>query len=256
VNLSFNTALAASYSSNSQKIRVMSEEWVGRQAFCPNCGEVSIGRYPNNSKAADFFCQSCREDYELKSKSSALGVKIVDGAYHAMIERLQSATNPNFFLLSYDPGKFDVSNFLVIPKHFFVPQIIERRRPLPLHARRAGWIGCTINLQSIPDSGRIFFVKSGRVQPKDSVLAEWRRTLFLRNERDLSTKNWTVYVMNCVERLGKRCFSLTDVYAFEGELSGKYPNNHHIREKIRQQLQVLRDNGYLEFSGRGRYRLT
>jgi type II restriction enzyme len=255
VNLSFNAELAAGYSSNSQKIRVMSEEWVGRQAFCPNCGEISIDKYPNNSKAADFFCQNCQEDYELKSKSSALGAKIVDGAYHAMIERLRSATNPNFFLLSYDPRKFDVSNFLVIPKHFFVPQLIEQRRPLPPHARRAGWIGCTINLQSIPDSGRIFFVKSGSVQSRDSVLAEWRRTLFLRSEKDLTSKSWTVDVMNCVERLGKHRFSLADIYAFEGELRGKYPNNHHIREKIRQQLQVLRDNGYLEFSGRGQYRL-
>ncbi len=256
MNLSFNTALAVAYSSNSQKIRIMSEEWVGRQAFCPSCGEISINRYPNNSKAADFFCRNCREDYELKSKGSALGAKIVDGAYHAMIERLRSATNPNLFLLSYDPRNFDVSNFLVIPRHFFVPQLIEQRRPLSPGARRAGWIGCTINLQCIPDSGRIFFVKAGKVQPKDSVLKEWHRTSFLRNERDLSRRNWTVDVMNCIERLGKRCFSLADVYAFESELNDKYPNNRHIREKIRQQLQVLRDNGYLEFSGRGQYRLA
>jgi hypothetical protein len=30
----------------------------------------------------------------------------------------------------------------------------------------------------------------------------------------------------------------------------------HIKEKIHQQLQVLRDKGYIEFAGKGAYRLT
>jgi len=31
--------------------------------------------------------------------------------------------------------------------------------------------------------------------------------------------------------------------------------NRHVRAKIRQQLQILRDLGSLHFLGRGRYRL-
>jgi type II restriction enzyme len=38
-------------------------------------------------------------------------------------------------------------------------------------------------------------------------------------------------------------------------LSRLYPNNKHVKPKIRQQLQVLRDHGYLEFESKGRYRL-
>ncbi|MGI0085759.1 MAG: DpnI domain-containing protein, partial [Nitrososphaerales archaeon] len=34
------------------------------------------------------------------------------------------------------------------------------------------------------------------------------------------------------------------------------PNNAHIRDKIRQQLQVLRDMGLIEFLGSGSYRLA
>jgi hypothetical protein len=34
-----------------------------------------------------------------------------------------------------------------------------------------------------------------------------------------------------------------------------YPGNRNVRPKIRQQLQMLRDRGWLEFTGRGRYRL-
>ena len=61
--------------------------------------------------------------------------------------------------------------------------------------------------------------------------------------------------MKCVETLGRREFTLQDIYAFEAQLSAIYPNNRHVRQKIRQQLQVLRDHGYLEFVSRGFYRL-
>jgi len=35
-----------------------------------------------------------------------------------------------------------------------------------------------------------------------------------------------------------------------------FPNNHHVPEKIRQQLQVLRDAGLVRFLGRGHYELA
>jgi type II restriction enzyme len=256
MRLKFDTMLAENYSSNSQKVRVLSEQWVSRQVFCPNCGQSSVDKYANNKPVADFFCPNCREDYELKSKKLAVGTKIVDGAYRTMLERLQSSTNLNFFLLSYSLQSLEVSNFLVVPKHFFVPEIIEKRRPLAPTARRAGWVGCNIDLRSIPESGKIFFVRAGQLLPKATVLAAWQKTLFLRAEKDLSAKRWTVDVMNCIERLGKQNFSLADVYAFEDELEQKHPNNRHIKDKIRQQLQVLRDKDYLEFTSRGQYRLT
>ena len=57
--------------------------------------------------------------------------KIVGGAYRTMIERLQSNNNPNFFLLDYDLQNFEVRNFLVIPKHFFLKLLGNENR---LHA--------------------------------------------------------------------------------------------------------------------------
>jgi hypothetical protein len=62
-------------------------------------------------------------------------------------------------------------------------------------------------------------------------------------------------VMNCVDAIGRREFELDDVYAFEGFLSQLYPGNRHVKQKIGQQLQVLRDRGYLDFVSRGTYRL-
>jgi type II restriction enzyme len=61
--------------------------------------------------------------------------------------------------------------------------------------------------------------------------------------------------MRCVETLRRPEFTLEDVYSFEQDLAAIYPNNRHVRPKIRQQLQVLRDNGWLIFEGRGTYRL-
>lgn len=251
MHLNFDTTLANGYTNNSQKARVMTEGWVKAQIYCPNCGRSSVEKYANNVPVADFFCTNCREDYELKSKSSSIGTKIVDGAYQTMIERLRSSTNPNFFFMSYNLQTLAVTNFVVVPKHFFVPEIIEKRKPLAPTTQRAGWVGCNINLQSLPQSGKIFLVQAGQPRPKESVLAEWGKTLFLREEKDLSAKSWTLNVMSCVERLGKQEFSLKEVYGFEAELSSKYPDNHHAKDKIRQQLQILRDKGYLEFTGVG-----
>ena len=115
MHLSFDVKLANRYKSPSQRIRRLTEEWVRRYVYCPGCGNASIDKYPDNKPVADFFCQHCREDYELKSKKDGFGNKIVDGAYKTMMERLAGAGNPNFFLLNYELSTLQVSNFFVIP---------------------------------------------------------------------------------------------------------------------------------------------
>lgn len=254
MDLLLRSALANEYSSQSQKARVLTENWVKSFSFCPNCGG-SISQYQNNQPVADFFCPSCNEDYELKSKNGPIGNKIVDGSYKTMIERLDSSNNPSFFLLSYNKVLARVSDFLVIPKHFFVPNIIEKRKPLAQTARRAGWVGCNILLNHIPKSGKVFLVRNQQIEPKKKVLSEWKKTLFLKETKGELAKGWLVNVMRCIDKLGKPTFTLQDVYAYENELSLIYPNNKHVREKIRQQLQVLRNKEYLDFVASGLYRL-
>lgn len=255
MKLSFDLQLADNYTSQSQKVRVLTEAWVDNAIYCPNCGHLDIDKYPNNQPVADFFCSNCKEEYELKSKKDSVGSKVVDGAYRTMIERLQSSNNPNFFLLNYDLQSLGVLNFLVIPKYFFVPDVIEKRKPLSPTARRAGWVGCNILLNHIPQTGKIFFVRDGRIESKEKVLADWKKTLFLREEKDINAKGWLLDVLMCVDKLGSKGFSLDEMYKFENALSKKHPYNHHIKDKIRQQLQVLRDKGYLEFTSPGNYQL-
>jgi len=256
MNLDFDLKLLENYKSASQKIRVLSEDWVKTSVFCPNCGNSKIDKYENNNPVGDFYCSDCKEDYELKSKQNSIGLKIVDGAHRTMIERLESNHNPNFFFLSYNLSNFKVENFLVIPKHFFVPEIIEKRKPLSSTARRAGWVGCNILLNSIPETGKIFFIKNKIVEPKSKILSEWQKTLFLREEKEISAKGWLLDIMRCIDKLNKREFLLDDVYKFDNELNKLHPKNNYIKDKIRQQLQFLRDKGYLSFIGNGKYKLN
>ncbi len=245
---------ASKYKSQTQRIRVMTEEWVNRSGFCPNCGKA-LSQFENNKPVADFYCGNCSEEYELKSKNGNVGKKIVDGAYATMIERLKSDNNPNFFFLTYDKSTLEIRNFLTIPKYFFVPSIIEKRKALASTARRAGWVGCNIDVSNVPDLGKIFFVQNGIARSKDEVLEKWNKTEFVRSSQNIEAKGWLLDVLMCIEKIRMNEFSLDDVYAFEGILKRKHPSNNNIQAKIRQQLQFLRDKNVIEFMGRGHYRM-
>ena len=64
---------------------------------------------------------------------------------------------------------------------------------------------------------------------------------------------WKERIGEIVARL-PRDFRLRDVLAYHDDLQREFPNNRFIDAKIRQSLQVLRDQGTLEFLGAGRYR--
>jgi type II restriction enzyme len=244
------------FDSGSQQARVWTERWVSDWMFCPNCGAPKLSQFPNNSPVADFYCPACADQYEVKGqKKPRFGPTVPDGAYATKIARLASDTSPNLLLMSYDKDRREVRNVCVVPKHFFVADIIQKRKPLAPTARRAGWVGSNILLGRVPESGRIFVLRDGIAESKDAVLAKWQQTRFLRDE-STEARGWLIEVMKAVEAIGRPEFDIDDVYAFEARLSAIYPGNNNVKPKIRQQLQVLRDNGYLEFTGRGHYRLT
>jgi type II restriction enzyme len=243
------------FESASQKARVWTESWVERYLFCPNCGTAPVIKLANNNRAADFACAACAEEFELKSQKGRFSRKVIDGAYEPLAAKLAARTNPNFILLNYDPRLLAVTNVLLVPRHFFTPALIEKRKPLAPTARRAGWVGCNILIDKLPTAGRIVLVDQGKVRARSEVLAAWSSTLFLR-DLSLNARGWLMDVMDVVEAFGGREFTLAEAYGFEGRLSRLYPGNRNVRAKIRQQLQVLRDQGLLEFLGEGRYRAT
>lgn len=252
MNLYFDQEKARGYTSHSQAIRVLTESWAETNLFCPRCGCARIKHFPNNRAVADFYCPSCENEYELKSKKGPSGRKIADGAYDTFIQRITGDSNPDFFVLNYNPVDLCVENLVVIPKYFFTPGIVEKRKPLASGARRAGWIGCNILYSEIPSQGRIDIIKNRAVIDKELVVSQMHKS-FLLQTSNLDARGWLLDVLNCVNRIKGDVFMLSDIYCFEAELQHRHLQNNNIRPKIRQQLQILRDKGMVEFIGRGVY---
>jgi type II restriction enzyme len=109
-------------------------------------------------------------------------------------------------------------------------------------------------LKNLPPDARIPIVKNKQEIPKNTVRDLWNRFLFLR-ERSVDSRGWLADVLACIRQLNKETFTLAEVYAFDAQLAKLHPRNKHIRPKIRQQLQVLRDYDTIEFLGKGMYRI-
>lgn len=240
------------YTSNSQKARLMTEPWVANHVLCPACGN-SLNSFPNNKKVADFYCSNCQEEFELKSGKNLPTTRIVDGAYSAMMERLNASNNPSLMFLHYHPTQLVVRSLLLIPRFFFIPDCIEPRKPLSINAKRAGWQGCNIRLDQIPVSGRIWLLQEQKPESQNTIQYQWKIGAQHFDGIALSKRAWRLALQQVLEQLPTH-FTLAHVYAFEAELSQRFPDNRHIHAKIRQQLQYLRDCGEISFLGKGHYR--
>lgn len=251
MNLLFNVKLAEGYKSTSQIIRILSEDWVLHNSYCPSCGNECLENYTRNNPAADFYCMSCKSDYELKSFKNLPKQRIVDGAYLSMIRKIRENKNPHFFFLQYS-SNFSVTNYFTIPKHFFTTNIIEKRKPLSEYARRAHWTGCNILFGNLPQSGIIHLIKDSSIIHPKEVIQKWQKTSFL-SQKKMDVRGWLVDLIGIFDKIPSETFTIQDVYSYEKLLKQKYPNNKFIKEKIRQQLQVLRDKGLIKFLGKGNY---
>ncbi len=232
---------------------MLTEDWLAHNMYCPICGEMAIRRAEPNAPVKDYVCEVCKSQYELKSKESRTRIfnaTVPDGVYHTMISRITSLDNPSFFFMHYD--RYKVNNLVIVPKCFFIPDIIEKRKPLPEKDRRAGWVGCNILMRNIPDVAKIAVIKDGVPLPVREVVERYNRVYNLQT-KSISGRGWLVETLRIVERLN-RDFTLDEMYGFAAELQRKYPKNQHIQDKIRQQLQYLREKGLIEFVSRGKYR--
>lgn len=255
MDLLFDNSLAANYHSATQKARVLTEDWVSRNMYCPICGASTLTHYEANRPVADFCCQKCNSDYELKSKERLLpGISdlIADGEYSTMINRITAQNNPNFFFLTHSNSK--VNNLILIPNHFFSPENIEPRKPLSPNARRAGWTGCNIRLTSIPSYGKIYVVKDSIEMDHEDVHNKYLQSCGLKID-SIQYRGWMMDVLQCIEKLGND-FTLRELYSFVPYLKSRHAENNNIEAKIRQQLQLLRNRGFIDFITPGHYRMV
>lgn len=178
----------------------------------------------------------------------------MDAGFDAMRRALQRDNFPHLFLLHYDSDSCRVADLFLIPRYFLSLSAIEARKPLSPNARRAGWVGCNIVLTQVPPDGRVPVIESGI--PIDSSVVRNRFSV-ARGMGSIASLNrgWTVDLLTALRSLSKDEISLSDAYSLEERLSTLHPDNRHVKPKIRQQLQVLRDLGYVVFLGGGRYRM-
>lgn len=238
--------------SGSKRAGFITECWFADFAYCLSCGSNRLDRTKVNTPARDYLCPKCESPYELKSSVSKLGRRIVDGAYKTMMERITASEAPTLMMLRYD-SNWNIRDLLALHSVFLTPAVIEKRPPLAATARRAGWVGCNLRIDRIPLDGRISLIQDG-VECNHAKA----RSLFRQSAKFSALKpeqrGWAALVLAAVRKIGKKEFTLTEVYAFEQEMHAAYPQNSHVRDKIRQQMQVLRDLGYVEFAGRGAYK--
>jgi type II restriction enzyme len=251
MNLTCDISVARGYTSKAQIARVVSEAWLTTNGFCLACDCDRLMPTARNTKARDFECYACGHPYELKSTFGRFGRRINDGAYASMMSRIRGSSTPSFLLMEYT-ANWTVSRLQAIHHLLITPDTIQPRKPLAAAAQRHGWVGCNILLHQIPAEGRIDLIADGSIISKDQI-----RSRFAQNETlaglSVDGRRWTTAVLRLVSRLNKQTFTTADAYLMEGELALLFPANRNIRAKIRQQLQVLRDLGFLKFVGRGVY---
>lgn len=246
--------IEGSYKSASQIIRIVTETWGEHNLYCPVCDSDRLERTPANTRAVDFICSRCEESFQLKSSSRWDERRIVDASYDTMIASIRNNKTPNLFVLGYTNGRY-VQNIILVPHFFFTESAVEKRTPLGPQARRAGWVGCNILLSHIAPDGKIRIVSGGVITDADEVRKSYQAIKPFA-ELDARLRGWTLDVLRAIRQLGKAEFSLQEVYTFESELQFAHPENRHIRDKVRQQLQILRDLGFLRFLGNGKYAIT
>jgi len=242
------------YHSRAQRARIATEAWAAANLFCVNCDSPRLEPTPPNAGAIDFYCPKCADAFQLKGQSKPFGSRIVDSAHSTMMAAIASDGAPHLALIHYAADLWRVLNLLLIPSFAIPESAIEKRKPLSSTARRAGWVGCNIVLTNIPDLARVPIIVNGVPQALPDVRRRFRHVRPLADLGD-KERGWTLDVLTAVRALGRQEFNLKDVYARERELARLHPDNRHVRDKIRQQLQVLRDKGLLEFLERGSYRL-
>lgn len=76
----------------------------------------------------------------------------------------------------------------------------------------------------------------------------------MKNGLDITGWNYIVYQL-VLNNFNQNSFTLNELYHFENDFRKVYPANFHVKDKIRQILQNLRDLGLIDFLGKGLYKI-
>lgn len=68
LKLELKPEIASDYRSISQRARVITENWVQENLYCPACASDELCHTPTGRQVVDFACPDCHEIYQLKSQ--------------------------------------------------------------------------------------------------------------------------------------------------------------------------------------------
>lgn len=242
----------SNYVNKSQIARIVTENWCTDNLYCAFCDSDKILPYEKNKKVYDYYCSDCGENYQLKSKKNKLGNSILDGAYTPMINAIKDGKTPNFLLMSYFENFEYVKDLVLIPRNNILEENIEPRKPLSINARRAGWIGCYINIQNVTNVGKVSIIDDCEVIEIKEVRKKAKTSTQIFNEMSKDS-SWINDILLVIEKQND-IFTLADVYKYEFFFQNRHQSNNNIQAKIRQKLQVARNLGIIEFTKRGEYK--
>lgn len=257
MDLKLDLSVAQGYHSPAQIARRVTEHWASANLFCPACPSDSLTPSATNTAVVDYQCPECGRRYQLKGKSSPFGRVVSNSAFSKKQDAIESGVVPHYAFLHYSRITWSVRGLFLVPGYFITNSVINERRPLGSEARRAGWVGSNILLGKLPADARVNVVTDGTPREPEQVRKDWSRYRFL--EKD-AAGGWGGDVLTCINELcppgAPAEFTLREFYdRFTDRLSRLHPANKNVQPKIRQQLQVLRDGGTLEFLRPGLYRL-
>ncbi|MGD0690671.1 MAG: DpnI domain-containing protein [Candidatus Bathyarchaeia archaeon] len=257
MDLSLDPRCLDMYTSSLQQARCLSEGWAENNLYCPSCLQPTLSREKASTKVLDFRCPQCYQTYNIKASMKPFAERVRDAEYHTFMQAVEERTNPNLVLMHYDKPRLRVVDLEVIPRFFFVPSCIIPSKPTRPKSRGKPWQGCYISLELVPYDGRIRIIEDERIEDRQMVHDKYLSTAKLLLRKTVEGRGWTADVLRCVRALRRQAFTLEEFcQAYQEELQSLHPKNRFIRAKIRQQLQVLRDNAIMRFRGGGNYELV
>jgi hypothetical protein len=139
---------AARYASASQVARVAIETWVARNVACWRCSTPLLP-LPANTRLKDVVCQNGAHDVQVKAVRGVAGESITGAAFAPMAAQLEIGSLPDYLIVSYDRPRS-----IVVLAEFIEGAAIDlarltARKPLSEGARRAGWVGATVDLSGL-----------------------------------------------------------------------------------------------------------
>ena len=140
--------VAARFVSGSQIARVAVESWAAANVSCWRCRSALL-LVPTNAALLDAMCGASGHQVQIKAVNGVAGDVLTGAAYGPIARRLAEGPLPDYLVVSYDRPRAAVVIAEFIAGEAIVTKRVVPRSPLGPNAKRAGWIGSTIDVSGL-----------------------------------------------------------------------------------------------------------